>query len=277
MECLSTTRVFNGELHRFRHRSSSTSTDMVFAIYLPPQSAQKPVPVVYWLSGLTCTDENFCQKAGAFGVAASLGLAIVCPDTSPRGLDLPGEHDAYDLGSGAGFYVDATQSPWADHYRMYSYVANELPQLIEKRFPVSAKKSISGHSMGGHGALVIGLRNPDVYSSVSAFAPIVHPTKVPWGQKAFSHYLGDNSISWSDYDAALLAEKSKGLGQILIDQGSSDQFLEEQLQPEHFKQACVAANIPLELNMRSGYDHSYYFIASFIENHLAFHAKSLLD
>ena len=275
MEQLSVTRVFEGDLHRYQHSSSSTSTDMVFAIYLPPQAKNHPVPVVYWLSGLTCTDENFTQKAGAFKMAAQLGLAIVCPDTSPRGLDLPGEHDSYDFGSGAGFYVDATQSPWSDHYRMYSYVVEELPALIEGSFAVSGKKAISGHSMGGHGALVIFLRNPGAYTSVSAFFPIVHPTVVPWGQKAFQNYLGDDKSQWDNYDATLLVQQAKVSDPILIDQGSSDSFLEEQLQPDHFKAACAKANVPLTLNLRAGYDHSYYFISSFIDNHLEFHARKL--
>lgn len=275
MEQLSVTKAFEGDLHRYKHSSSSTSTDMVFAIYLPSQAKNHPVPVVYWLSGLTCTDENFTQKAGAFKMAAQLGLAIVCPDTSPRGLDLPGEHDSYDFGSGAGFYVDAVQSPWSDHYRMYSYVVDELPALIEGSFAVSGKKAISGHSMGGHGALVIYLRNPGAYTSVSAFSPIVHPTVVPWGQKAFQNYLGNDKSQWGNYDATLLVQQTKVSDPILIDQGSSDSFLEEQLQPDHFKAACAKANVPLTLNLRAGYDHSYYFISSFIDNHLEFHAHKL--
>ena len=275
MEQLSVTRVFEGELHRYKHASSSTSTDMVFAVFLPPQAKKHSVPVVYWLSGLTCTDENFTQKAGAFRIAAKLGLAIVCPDTSPRGLDLPGEHDSYDFGSGAGFYVDATQATWSNHYRMYSYVVDELPKLIESTFPISDKKAICGHSMGGHGALVIYLRNPEAYTSVSAFSPIVHPTQVPWGQKAFQNYLGNDESLWADYDATLLMQKNPVRRPILIDQGDNDSFLEEQLQPHHFKAACAKADVPLTLNLRAGYDHSYYFISSFIDNHLEFHARKL--
>ena len=275
MECIATQKVFGGTVARYRHQSISTSTDMVFAIFLPPDADKKPVPVLYWLSGLTCTDENFCQKAGAFKTAAELGLAIVCPDTSPRGLELPGEHDSYDLGSGAGFYVDATQSPWSDHYRMYSYVVDELPALIEDSFPVTGKKAIFGHSMGGHGALMIALRNTDQFISVSAFAPIVHPSQVPWGQKAFRYYLGDNEESWKQYDSTLLIQHTKTALPILIDQGDKDQFLQEQLKPELFKNACDKTGHTLKLRMHSGYDHSYYFIASFIDDHLRFHAKQL--
>lgn len=277
MEQLSVTRVFEGELHRYKHFSSSTSTEMVFAIYLPPQARKNKVPVVYWLSGLTCTDENFTQKAGAFRTAAKLGIALVCPDTSPRGLELPGEHDSYDFGSGAGFYVDATESPWSGHYRMYSYVVDELPKIIEGSFPAAERKAISGHSMGGLGALVIYLRNPGAYTSVSAFSPIVHPTVVPWGQKAFQNYLGNDKELWARYDATLLVRQASTDTPILIDQGDSDSFLEEQLQPEHFKMACAKANVPLTLNLRAGYDHSYYFISSFIDNHLKFHAQKLID
>lgn len=275
MECIAEQKVFGGTVSRYRHQSISTSTDMVFAIFLPPDADQKPVPVLYWLSGLTCTDENFCHKAGAFKAAAEQGIAIICPDTSPRGLDLPEEHDSYDLGSGAGFYVDATLPPWADHYQMYSYVVDELPPLIEKNFPVSSKKAISGHSMGGHGALMIALRNPGMFVSVSAFAPIVHPAKIPWGQKAFSHYLGNNEDSWKQYDSTLLIQQAETALPILIDQGDKDQFLQEQLKPELFKKACDEAGHTLELRMHSGYDHSYYFIASFIDDHLRFHARQL--
>ena len=277
MEQLSATRVFDGQLLRYKHFSSSTDTEMVFALYLPPQASVRLVPVLYWLSGLTCTDENFCQKAGAFRKAAELGLAIVCPDTSPRGIDLPGEHDSYDLGSGAGFYVDATKAPWASHYQMYSYVVHELPALIEAQFNVSDKKSVCGHSMGGHGALVISLRNPGAYAAVSAFAPIVHPSQVPWGRKAFKHYLGDDTNQWANYDATLLAKQATDHPPVLIDQGDKDAFLKDQLQPDYFQRACAETNIPLTLNIRSGYDHSYYFIASFIDDHLSFHADALFS
>ena len=277
MECIAQQKVFGGTISRYRHESISTNTDMVFAIFLPSDADKKPVPVLYWLSGLTCTDENFCHKAGAFKTAAELGVAIVCPDTSPRGLNLPGEHDSYDLGSGAGFYINATQPPWSDHYHMYSYVIDELPALIENDFPVTDKKAIFGHSMGGHGALMIALRNPDQFVSVSAFAPIVHPTQVPWGQKAFRHYLGDDEESWKQYDSTLLIKQTKKPLPILIDQGDKDQFLQEQLKPELFQKACNEAGHTLRLRMHSGYDHSYYFIASFIDDHFRFHAQQLFN
>ncbi|GAA4873587.1 S-formylglutathione hydrolase [Ferrimonas pelagia] len=275
MELLSQQEVFDGWLRRYRHHSEATSTDMEFAIFLPPAVAAARVPVLYWLSGLTCTDENFCQKAGAFRLAAKLGLAIVCPDTSPRGLDLPDEHDSYDFGSGAGFYVDATEQPWADHYRMYEYVTNELPALIEATLPVSADKSISGHSMGGHGALICALKNPGMYNSVSAFSPIVHPTVVPWGRKAFSGYLGPDEATWAEYDATLLVANAPEPMPIMIDQGSKDDFLDTQLKPELFKAACDAVSHPLQLRMHPGYDHSYYFISTFIDDHLKFHGAAL--
>ncbi len=277
MECIARHTVFGGELARYRHTSESTGTEMVFAIFLPPGAEQQPAPVVYWLSGLTCTDENFCQKAGAFKKAAELGLAIVCPDTSPRGLDLPGEHDSYDLGSGAGFYVDATEPPWSSHYRMYSYIVDEIPVLVRSNFPVSHKQSVCGHSMGGHGALMIALRNPVLYASASAFAPIVNPTQVPWGQKAFQHYLGDNESHWQQYDSTLLIKYHETLVPILIDQGDKDDFLTEQLQPERFENACAAVGYRIQLRMQPGYDHSYYFISSFIDDHLEFHARYLAD
>ncbi|WP_345315513.1 S-formylglutathione hydrolase [Ferrimonas gelatinilytica] len=275
MELLSQQAVFDGWLRRYRHHSESTGTEMVFAVFLPPAVAAARMPVLYWLSGLTCTDENFCQKAGAFRLAAKLGLAIVCPDTSPRGLDLPGEHEEYDLGSGAGFYVNATEAPWSGHYRMYDYVTDELPSLVEAMLPVSADKGIAGHSMGGHGALIAALKNPGQYQSVSAFAPIVHPSAVPWGRKAFRAYLGPDETQWAEYDATLLVIDAKERLPILIDQGSKDAFLTEQLQPERFQAACQSVDHPLTLRMHPGYDHSYYFIASFIDDHLRFHAEAL--
>jgi len=248
---------------------------MVFAIYLPPQAARQPVPVLYWLSGLTCTDENFMQKAGAQRMAAELGMAIVCPDTSPRGTDLPGEHESYDLGSGAGFYVNATQAPWDSHYRMYDYVTQELPALVEAHFPVTDQKAISGHSMGGHGALVCYLRNPGMYQSVSAFAPICHPSDCAWGQKALSTYLGEDRNDWVPYDAALMIGDAIEKLPLLIDQGTEDEFLSDQLKPGSLEQACIASHYPLELRMQVGYDHSYFFIATFIEDHLRHHARGL--
>jgi S-formylglutathione hydrolase len=248
---------------------------MKFAIYLPPQVKQgQKVPVLYWLSGLTCTDENFMQKAGAHQFAAKHGIAIVAPDTSPRGDDVA-DIDSYDCGKGAGFYLNATRMPWAKHYHMYDYVLNELPALIEAHFPVSNKRAISGHSMGGHGALTIALKHPEKYVSVSAFAPIANPTGCPWGQKAFSTYLGDDESTWKHYDATLLVDKASAYLPTLIDQGSADNFLQEQLKPEALIEAAKRADYTIGFRMQEGYDHSYYFIASFIEDHIAFHAQHL--
>lgn len=270
-------RCFDGWQRRYSHRSAVLGCAMDFSIYWPPQAERGPVPVVYWLSGLTCTDQNFVQKAGAQRYAAEQGLAVVCPDTSPRGLDLPGEHDSYDLGSGAGFYVNATQEPWSAHYRMYDYVVDELPALIEGgEFPIAAgRRGICGHSMGGHGALMIALRNPGRYRSVSAFAPIVAPTQVPWGQKAFVAYLGNDREAWKAYDTCELIARATERLPLLIDQGEADEFLQEQLRPELLEQACARHGHPLQLRRRPGYDHSYFFIASFIEDHLRHHAESL--
>ena len=279
-ELISETKSFGGWIKRYKHQSSSTNTEMVFAIYLPPQAKTQSIPVLYWLSGLTCTDENFMQKAGAQRLAAQLGLAIVCPDTSPRGTDFPGEHESYDFGSGAGFYVNATQAPWDKNYQMYNYVVKELPELIESHFPVTDKRSISGHSMGGHGALICALKNPGFYQSISAFAPINNPAKCPWGEKAFSGYLGSNKESWKAWDSCELIsqvsnQNSESLPLLLIDQGLADDFLENQLKPQTLKTACDAANYPLEQRLREDYDHSYSFIASFIDDHLQHHAKAL--
>ncbi len=266
---------FGGWTKQYTHHSATLNCDMRFAIYLPPQTANgQKVPVLYWLSGLTCTDENFMHKAGAQRMAAELGVAIVAPDTSPRGADVA-DDDGYDLGQGAGFYVNATQSPWNRHYHMYDYVLNELPQLIENTFPVSDKRSISGHSMGGHGALVLALRNPHRFQSVSAFSPISNPVNCPWGQKAFAAYLGKDASAWADYDASLLMRNAAGTVPALVDQGEADNFLEEQLKPEALEAAAKAAGYPLEINRREGYDHSYHFIASFIDDHLRFHARHL--
>lgn len=276
---VSTNNAFGGVHQQYSHQSAVLNCPMRFAIYLPPQaSEQTPVPVLYWLSGLTCTDENFMQKAGALKLAATLGVAIVAPDTSPRGEGVADdENQAYDLGLGAGFYVNATQKPWSAHYRMYDYVVNELPAIIEANFAVNAKRAISGHSMGGHGALTIALKSSDKYASVSAFSPICQPSECPWGLKAFTAYLGDDKSTWLKYDATALitsAEQDKVLP-ILVEQGSDDQFLEEQLKPESLCAAAKEANIELTYNLREGYDHSYYFIASFIEQHLEFHARHL--
>lgn len=275
MKLVSETKSFEGDLKRFQHKSTSLNCDMIFAIYLPPQAEQQAVPVLYWLSGLTCTDENFMQKAGAQRVAAELGIALVCPDTSPRGTDFPGEHDSYDFGSGAGFYLNATQAPWDQHYRMYDYVVDELPALIEANFPVSDKCSISGHSMGGHGALTIALKNPEKYCSVSAFSPICNPVDSPWGEKALSRYLGDDKTTWEAYDASLLVAKAEEKLPIFVDQGEADEFLVNELKPAALQAACEQANYPLTLRTHAGYDHSYYFIASFIEDHLRYHDKAL--
>ncbi|MBD2838189.1 S-formylglutathione hydrolase [Pseudomonas sp. JM0905a] len=277
LEIVSSNKSFGGWHKRYRHRSTSLNCDMVFAVYLPPQAEQGvKLPVLYWLSGLTCTDENFMQKAGAQRLAAELGLIIVAPDTSPRGAEVPGDPDnAWDFGLGAGFYLNATQEPYARHYRMHDYVVHELPALIEANFPVSGKRGISGHSMGGHGALVCALRNPGRYQSLSAFAPISNPMACPWGEKAFSRYLGDDRARWREWDAsALLAEATERLP-ILVDQGDRDDFLATQLKPEVLQAAAKAAGHSLILRLQPGYDHSYYFIASFIGDHLKHHAEAL--
>lgn len=275
MELVSSVKCFDGWLKRYKHPSTTVKAEMTFAIYLPPQAEQADVPVLYWLSGLTCTDENFTQKAGAFKKAAQLGLAIVCPDTSPRGSDYPGEHDSYDFGSAAGFYVNATVAPYSETYHMYDYVVKELPNLIQGHFPVTDRQSISGHSMGGHGALIAALKNPGFYQSVSAFSPIANPTQCPWGKKAFTGYLGEDENAWKQWDASLLVATAVEKLPLLVDQGEADNFLVEQLKPEALEAACEKAGHPLILNRRAGYDHSYYFIATFIDLHLEHHAKAL--
>ncbi|WP_376695986.1 S-formylglutathione hydrolase [Wenzhouxiangella sp. EGI_FJ10305] len=278
IEQVSANCSFGGWHRRFRHRSDCLDCDMVFAVYLPPAAESGPVPVLWWLSGLTCTDENFMQKAGAHRMAAELGLAIVCPDTSPRNIDLPGEDDSYDFGSGAGFYLNATRSPWNRHYRMYDYVTDELPQVIVANLPVDERQSICGHSMGGHGALVCALRNPGRYRTVSAFAPICNPTRCDWGRKAFSGYLGDDRKAWREWDACELIRQSGYAGPILVDQGGDDNFLQDgQLRPAELEAACVEKGVDLELRTQPGYDHSYFFIASFIDDHLRRHAAALID
>ncbi len=269
---------FGGVQGVYRHAAQETRCAMRFGVFLPPQAQHGRVPVLYWLSGLTCTEENFIVKAGAQRVAAELGLAIVVPDTSPRGLGFPGESDSYDFGLGAGFYVDATQAPWANGYRMYSYITRELPALIEAEFPVDAQRTgIFGHSMGGHGALVLALRNPELYRSVSAFSPIASPMRCPWGEKALSGYLGPDRAAWREYDAsALIADRGWKGPPILVDQGTADTFLKTQLKPELLEEACSSAGVALDLRMRDGYDHSYFFIATFIEEHLRRHARALM-
>lgn len=275
IENLSINKSFGGWHKQYSHHSNVLNCKMRFAIYLPPQaSSGEKVPVLYWLSGLTCSDENFMQKAGAQRIAAQLGIAIVAPDTSPRGEGIA-DDEGYDLGQGAGFYVNATQAPWNRHYQMYDYVVNELPQLIEATFPVSTKRAISGHSMGGHGALTIAMRNPDRYCSMSAFSPIANPMNCPWGEKALSAYLGKDKETWRGYDASELMRKATQFIPVKVDQGAADDFLAEQLKPEVLVAAAQASDYPLELNLHEGYDHSYYFIASFIEEHLRFHASHL--
>ena len=270
---LSSNKSFAGWHKQYSHYAETLNCAMRFAIFLPPQAANgQKVPVLYWLSGLTCTDENFMQKAGAHRVAAELGIAIVAPDTSPRGDDVA-DDESYDLGQGAGFFVNATLAPWSRHYHMYDYVVNELPQLIESTFSVNEQRAIAGHSMGGHGALVVALRNPQRYCSMSAFSPISNPMNCPWGKKAFTAYLGKDTHSWRDYDASLLMREATQPVPAFVDQGEADGFLTEQLQPERLEAAAIDSGYPLQLRRHEGYDHSYYFIASFIEDHLRFHAN----
>ena len=282
IELISSQRCFAGLQNRYRHHSQALNCDMTFSVYLPPKVlAKNPAPdhrapVLYWLSGLTCTDENFVQKAGAQRVAAQLGMILVAPDTSPRGEGVPGDPDkAWDFGLGAGFYVNATERPWVQHYQMHDYVVHELCELIETNFPASSRRGISGHSMGGHGALVCALRNPGHYLSVSAFSPIANPSQVPWGTKALGRYLGSDSEKWKKWDACELIGLASENLPVLIDQGEQDAFLQRQLQPDRLIAAAQAATYPITLRMHAGYDHSYYFIASFIEDHLHHHAKTL--
>ncbi|GGD35487.1 S-formylglutathione hydrolase [Franconibacter daqui] len=275
MELLDEHRCFSGQQQRWRHHSQALNCAMTFSIFLPPET-DAPPPVLYWLSGLTCTDENFTTKAGAQRVAAELGIALVMPDTSPRG-DEVADAEGYDLGKGAGFYLNATVAPWASHYRMYDYLRDELPKVIAENFKVADRCAISGHSMGGHGALIMALKNPGRFRSVSAFAPIVNPSAVPWGKKAFTTYLGEDESQWHQWDSCALLEKADPAHAIptLVDQGDSDPFFGEQLQPERLDDAARKAGWPLTLRMQPGYDHSYYFIATFIEEHLRFHAQHL--
>lgn len=274
---ISQNKVCGGWHKRYKHQSSCNQCDMTFAVFLPPQVEQgDKVPVIYWLSGLTCTDENFMQKAGAFKLASELGIAIVAPDTSPRGSSVADEPDSYDFGQGAGFYLDATQMPYARHYNMYSYVTSELPSLIQAHFSVNGKQAISGHSMGGHGALTIGLKNSEMFTSISAFSPICNPTETPWGIKAFSNYLGSDKGSWLDYDATALLAKAQHVKPIMIEQGADDDFLEKELTPEALLSVAEERGIEISFQCHPGYDHSYFFISSFIDKHLRFHAQHLL-
>jgi len=269
-------KMFGGVQKVFAHASETMHCDMTFAVYLPPQAGSSGgCPVLYYLSGLTCTEQNVVTKAGAQRCCAEHGIILVCPDTSPRGAEVP-DDEAYDLGQGAGFYVNATQQPWSKHYHMYDYVVKELPALIAANFPVSGRAGITGHSMGGHGALMIALKNPGLFASVSAFAPIVAPMQAPWGRKTLGAYLGDDRAAWKQYDATELVRDFDGERRpILIDQGDADNFLDEQLRPELFETACREADHPLTLRMQPGYDHSYYFIATFMPDHIAHHAKAL--
>jgi S-formylglutathione hydrolase len=271
-------KEFGGWLERWQHESTACHCTMTFSVYLPPQAATQMLPVAYWLSGLTCTDDNVRVKAGAQRYCAELGLILVMPDTSPRGDAVPDAPERYDLGQGAGFYVNATQAPWATHYQMYDYVTRELPALVEAHFPVMpGKRAISGHSMGGHGALICALKNPGMYASVSAFAPICNPVLSPWGQGCFSAYLGDDKTAWAAWDATCLIQAGAPLPTALIDHGTADEFLAGQLFPQNLQAACAARGIPLRLRMQEGYDHSYHFIATFIGEHLAFHARAMAD
>lgn len=265
---------FGGTQEVWTHRSTVLDCDMRFAVYLPEQADTQKLPVLYWLSGLTCNEQNFITKAGAQRYAAEHGVILVAPDTSPRGDDVA-DAEGYDLGKGAGFYLNATQSPWSSHYRMHDYVADELPALIEAHFPANGARAVSGHSMGGHGALVVALRNPGRYRSVSAFSPIVAPARVPWGEKAFTAYLGEDREAWKAWDASELIATAAERLPLLIDQGEADEFLESQLKPQWLREACERTGHPLRLRMRPGYDHSYYFIASFIGEHVAHHAAAL--
>ena len=271
---LSEHKLFAGRQIKYQHHSDSVKGLMQFSVYLPPAAEKQKVPVLYWLSGLTCTDENFSVKAGAQRVAAELGIALVIPDTSPRGEQVA-DDAAYDLGQGAGFYVNATQQPWAAHYQMYDYISRELPSLVDAHLPVTSAKAISGHSMGGHGALVIALREAGVYRSVSAFSPICQPSECDWGKKAFTAYLGSDQSQWLQYDASFLLAQHQSSLPILIDQGEGDQFYPSQLRTESLIEANQRSQSGAQIRLQPGYDHSYFFISSFIEEHLRFHARHL--
>ncbi len=276
LEIVSEAKSHGGRQLVVKHRSLSTGTEMTFSIFLPPQAESgRKLPVVWYLSGLTCTHANVTEKGEYRAACAEHGLIFVAPDTSPRGDEVP-DSEGYDFGKGAGFYVDATEDPWAKHYRMWSYVTEELPELVAGEFPVDVhRQGITGHSMGGHGALTAALRNPDRFRSVSAFAPIPAPSEVPWGQKALTGYLGDNSAAWRQHDAVALIHDGARLPEILVDVGDADPFLEKELRPDLLERACAGANIPLTLRIQPGYDHSYYFISTFMADHLAWHAERL--
>jgi len=276
MKTISEHKCFGGMQGYYSHASKEIGLEMKFAVYQPPQAKSGKAPVLYFLAGLTCTDETFAIKAGAQRVAAELGLILIAPDTSPRGANIPGEADSWDFGVGAGFYVDATCEPWSRHYRMYSYVTRELPELIAAKFPAdTARQGIFGHSMGGHGALVCALKNPGQYRSLSAFAPIAAPMRCPWGKKAFKGYLGEDQAQWPEYDASVLVKRAPFPGAILIDQGLEDKFLKDQLYPEVFEAACRESGQKLTLRRQEGYDHGYFFISTFMQDHLRHHAAHL--
>ncbi len=277
MEEIENVKEFGGYLRRYKHKSYCCNCDMTFSIYLPPQAEQKSVPSIYWLSGLTCTDDNFRTKAGAQRYASENGVALVIPDTSPRGDNVPDYPDRYDLGQGAGFYVNATTTTWSDNYQMYDYIVEELPKLIEDFFPIiKNNKSIFGHSMGGHGALVCALRNPQHYKSVSAFAPIYNPSTSPWGKDCFNTYLGPDKDLWEQYDATYLVRENSSMP-LFIDQGSNDEFIDTQLYPNKFEKACKESGAELNLRLHDGYDHSYHFISTFIGEHINFHSEYLKE
>lgn len=277
LEIVSRSRCFGGTQFVYRHTSTATSTEMRFSAFVPPQAEEKKVPVVWFLSGLTCTEENFTVKAGAQRIAAELGLLIIAPDTSPRGEGVPDDPaGAYDFGLGAGFYVDATAAPWSQHYRMRAYIEQELPALVSAELPAEmSRQSIMGHSMGGHGAITIALRNPGRFASVSALAPITSPMRCPWGTKALAGYLGADQSAWRAYDSCALIADGARLPDLLVDQGTADNFVQDQLHPEFLEAACTAVGIPLTLRRQEGYDHSYFFIATFISDHLRYHASAL--
>lgn len=274
-ETVSENRSHGGTQGVYSHASKATGTDMTFSVFVPDHAPGAKLPVLWYLSGLTCTHANVTEKGEYRAACAKAGIIFIAPDTSPRGEGVA-DDDAYDMGQGAGFYVDATQQPWTPHFKMRSYIEDELPALIAEHFPVDmARQGITGHSMGGHGALTIGLRNADRFASISAFSPIVAPSRVPWGEKALSGYLGEDRAAWREYDACALIEDGARTDALLVEQGTADQFLEQQLKPELLAEACENANIPLTLNMRDGYDHSYYFISSFLADHIAWHAARL--
>ena len=276
METLSIAKCFEGIQGVYRHRSDACQCDMTFAVFLPPQAKEHPVPLLWYLSGLTCTHQNVMDKGEYRRVAAELGIAIICPDTSPRGENVPDEKDNWQFGSGAGFYLDATEAPWSTNYRMASYIAYELPELVAAQFPVDVtRQSIFGHSMGGHGAITLALKNPERFRSVSAFAPIARPMVAGWSRPAFEKYLGSDEAAWRAYDSVALIEDGYRVPELLVDQGKADGFLDDGLRPWLLEEACAKAGIPLTLNMRDGYDHSYFFISTFMADHIAWHAERL--